>query len=170
MPYRKKEFYSGGYYHIYNRGANRERIFFSDENYSYCLRLIGKYSEIFHISVIAYCLMPNHFHLILRQNSEKSISDLMRLVFNAYVQAVNRQIGRTGTLFEGRFKHILIDKDNYILHLCRYIHLNPVKAELVAAPGEWRFSNYNEWVGKRNGKLVDHDFISSYFKNPQEYR
>jgi hypothetical protein len=94
----------------------------------------------------------------------------MRIVFNAYVQAVNKQIGRKGTLFEGRFKHIHIDEDNYILHLCRYIHLNPVKAKLVYAPEEWPFSNYKEWIGKRNGKLVDLGFISSYFNNPQEYQ
>lgn len=170
MPYRKKVFYPGGYYHIYNRGANREPIFFSDENYIYCLRLIRKYNELFHVSVIAYCLMPNHFHFILRQNSEKSISDFMRVVFNAYVQAVNKQIGHMGTLFQGRFKHIHIDKDNYILHLCRYIHLNPVKAGVVNAPEEWHFSNYSEWIGKRNGKLVDRDFVSSYFKNPEDYQ
>ncbi|MFQ5865353.1 MAG: transposase [bacterium] len=169
MPYRKNEFYQGGYYHIFNRGVNRERVFFSEENYLYCLRLVRKYVERYFVSVIAYCLMPNHYHFILRQNSKKSLSEFMRVVFNAYVQAVNKQRGRMGTLFEGRFKHIHIDEDKYILHLCRYIHLNPVEAKLVRTPEEWPFSNYNDWVGKRNGKLIDANLIASYFKSPKEY-
>jgi putative transposase len=170
MPYRRKEFYPSGYYHIFNRGINRGKIFFSTENYNYCLRLIQKYTELFNISVIAFCLMPNHYHLVLRQNSEKNISDLMQLVFNAYVQAVNRKMGRKGTLFEGRFKHIQIDKENYVLHLCRYIHLNPVRAKLVKFPEDWLFSNYQEWIGKRNSQLVDPGFIAAYFSNAREYQ
>ncbi len=170
MPYRKKEFYQGGYYHIFNRGVNRERIFFSDENYLYCLRLVKKYAERYFVSVIAYCLMPNHYHFILRQDGKKSLSEFMRVVFNAYVQAVNKQRGRTGTLFEGRFKHIHIAEDKYILHLCRYIHLNPVEANLVRTPELWPFSSYSDWIAKRNGKLIDPNFIASYFKCPKEYQ
>ena len=170
MPYRKKKFYPGGYYHIFNRGANRGEIFFSNENYNYCLRLIRKYSELYNISVIAFCLMPNHYHLILRQNSDNSISLLMQVVFNAYVQAVNRRVGRKGTLFEGRFKYIRIERENYILHLCRYIHLNPVKAKLVKVPEDWLFSNYQEWIGQRSSQLFDPDFIAAYFRNANDYQ
>ena len=168
-PYRKKEFYQGGYYHIYNRGASRGSIFFSEENYLHCLKLMKKYLEHYNISLIVYCLMPNHYHFILRQDSEKSISFFMRDIFNSYVQAVNHQQHCTGALFEGRFKHIHIEKDEYVLHLCRYIHLNPVNANLVSSPADWKFSNYLDWIGKRNGQLTDIDFMKDNFNTCENY-
>jgi len=170
MPYRKKDFFPGGYYHIYNRGANRAPIFFSNENYTYCLKLIRKSLSKHDVTIIVYCLMPNHYHFILRQNAEDDIANFIRDVFNPYVQAVNIQQHRKGTLFEGRFKHILIEKDEHILHLCRYIHLNPVKARLVSSPEFWLFSNYLDWIGEREGTLTDLDFMVSNFQNGDNYR
>jgi len=117
MPRRQNIFAPGNYYHIYNRGAHREKIFFSDENFLHCLRLLGKYANSYLVTVLAYCLMPNHYHLLLRQDGEVSLSKLVNVVFNAYVQALNRQLGRKGTLFEGRFKHVHVDEDEYVLHL-----------------------------------------------------
>lgn len=169
-PTRKKEFYQGGYYHIYNRGANRDLIFFNDENYSYCLRLMSKYKDKYNLSLIAYCLMPNHYHFIIRQNSDNGISEFMRDVFNTYAQAVNRQQKRKGTLFQGRFKHIHIEKNEHILHLCRYIHLNPVKAGLVDFPEEWRFSDYSDWIGERDDTLTDISFMLGNFGSSRNYR
>ena len=170
MPYRKSTFFPGGYFHIYNRGVNRNQIFFSEEDYCYCLSLLKKYAETYYITIIAYCLMPNHFHFILRQNSDKSISQFIGVVFNAYVQSVNKKYNRIGTLFEGRFKNTHIDNENYILQLCRYLHLNPVKARIVNAPEEWPYSDYNDWIAKRSLIQFDFNFISSYFKDPNDYR
>lgn len=170
MPYRRGEFEKGQYYHIYNRGANRQNIFFTRDNYLYCLKLVKKYTEKYMVTVIAYCLMPNHYHFLLRQESEQPLSAFINALFNAYVQALNKQRNRTGTLFEGRFKHVRVDRDDYILHLCRYIHLNPLEAGLVAKPEQWAFSNYLEWIEKRAGTLKDENFITGYFPNPQEYQ
>ena len=170
MPYRYDAFVSGNYYHVFNRGANRENIFFSEANFIYCLKLIQKYVKKYDVTVIAYCLMPNHYHLLLRQDSEVSLSKFVNVLFNAYVQAVNNQLGRKGTLFEGRFKHVHVDKDEYLVHLCRYIHLNPVKAHLVSRPEDWVYSNYQEWVGLRQGSLKNTEFILSYFDSESEYQ
>ena len=170
MPHRTVVLVRGEYYHIYNRGINKQRIFFSTENYLYCLRLIKKYSTKYGISVIAYCLMPNHYHLVLRQDNYTSISKFVNVIFSAYVQGINRSLQRRGPLFESRFKNVHIDKDEYVLHLCRYIHLNPVKAKLTKKPDHWAFSNYLEWINQRDGQLKDADFISKYFSSPQEYR
>ena len=170
MPIRKSTFFSGGYFHVYNRGVNRNQIFFSDEDYSYCLSLLKKYAETYCITIIAYCLMPNHFHFILRQNSDKSISQFIGVVFNAYVQSVNKKYNRIGTLFEGRFKNTRIDNESYILQLCRYLHLNPVKARIVDAPDKWPYSDYNDWIAKRSLIQFDFNFILSYFKDPNDYR
>ena len=91
-------------------------------------------------------------------------------MFNAYVQAVNQQQGRKGTLFEGRFRHMLVDRDEYLVHLCRYIHLNPVKAELASRPEGWPYSNYLEWIGQRAGTLKDGAFIKQYIPIAESYR
>ncbi|VAW31914.1 hypothetical protein MNBD_CHLOROFLEXI01-3643 [hydrothermal vent metagenome] len=168
MP-RRNAFSKGSTFHIYNRGANRAPIFFSQENYLYCLRLIKKYAITYQITLIAYCLMPNHYHFLLRQDGDIPISKFINVLFNAYVQAINWQRSRSGTLFEGRFKHKLVDRDEYLIHLCRYIHANPVKAGLVTRLEDWPYSNYPEWIGERPGKLVDHDFVDAYFPERQNY-
>ena len=93
----------------------------------------------------------------------------MQRLFNSYTQAYNRQQGRSGTLFQGRARHILVDKDEYLLHLARYIHLNPVRAGIVQRPGDWPYSNYLEWVDQRTGSLVDREFVRSYFPEPALY-
>jgi len=160
MPRRKTTFVQGHYYHINNRGANRNNIFFSKENYLYCLRLMKKYLGDNCIAVIAYCLMPNHYYLLLRPDGDISLSDAVGGLFKAYVMAMNNQTGHSGTLFEGRFQDVHVDNDGYLLHLCRYIYANPVKAGLVLDPKDWVYSNYLEWVGERQGTLVDMDFVA----------
>ena len=170
MPYRPDVFAQGHYYHIYNRGAGRGILFFNPQNYLYCLGLIKRQSQRYGISIIAYCLMPNHYHFLLRQETDVSISKFINVLFNAYVQAVNRQQNRSGTLFEGRFRHVCIDREEYLVHLCRYIHLNPVKAGLVESPEVWPYSSYLEWIGQRSGTLKDEDFIRGRFPTPESYQ
>jgi len=169
MPYRGDAFVQGQYYHIYNRGAGKAKIFFNDGNYQYLLRLIKEHAPKFGVTVIAYCLMPNHYHFLFRQETEVLLSKFMQVLFNAYVQALNLQLGRTGTLFEGRFKHKCVDQWEYLMVLCRYIHRNPVKAGLVEKPEDWAYSNYREWIGMRDGVLVDKLFVQDHFASAEEY-
>jgi len=93
----------------------------------------------------------------------------MQGLFNSYVQALNLQRERTGTLFEGRFKYKRVEKWEYLMMLCRYIHLNPVKAKLVAKPEDWEYSNYLEWVGLRDSPLVDMGFVRDHYSSGEEY-
>jgi REP element-mobilizing transposase RayT len=120
-------------------------------------------------TLVAYCLMPNHYHLLARQDSETPISELMQDVFNRYVKALNQRVGRRGTLFEDRFKAKHIDKEEYLMHLCRYIHLNPLQAGLVKWVEEWEFSDYLEWVGKRPIRFADPRIIRASFQTPEAY-
>lgn len=168
MPYREL-FVKGNYYHIYNRGASQGKMFFSNDNFLYCLKLIKKYAETYCIAFIAYCLMSNHYHFLLRQDGEISLAKFINVLFNAYVQAVNKQRGRKGTLFAGRFKLIHVDKNEYLVHLCRYIHLNPVDAGIVSNPEDWAYLNYRKWVGLRSGKLIDHQFVTEHFFSSEDY-
>jgi len=169
MPYRCDIFTQGQYYHLYNRGAGKAKIFFNEGNYLYLLQLIRIYASKYGVAVIAYCLMPNHYHFLLRQEAEIPLSKFMQVLFNSYVQALNLQQGRTGTLFEGRFKHKCVDQWEYLVTVCRYIHRNPIEAKLVKKPEDWVYSNYREWVGLRDGVLVDKVFVQDHFETVEKY-
>ena len=122
--------------------------------------------------MIAYCLMPNHYHFLMRQNGEVSISACIQSIFNSYTKAFNKMHGTSGTLFEGRFRSIHVDTDEYVTHLCRYIHRNPLdgKKPLVQTLTDWPYSNYPEWLGLRNGTLIDHHFVQGFFPNTYDYQ
>lgn len=169
MPYRGQVFACGSYYHIYNRGARQAPIFFTDSHYDYCLKLLARYQAKYGACVLAYCLMPNHYHLLLRQETDQPLSKFIGVVFNAYVQAVNLQKARSGALFQGRFRHVWVDREEYLVQLCRYIHLNPVKAHLVSRPEQWPYSNYREWVRQRHEALWNEEFMREHFATAEAY-
>lgn len=158
------------YYHVYNRGANKQNIFLDRSHYNLCLHLFGKHLSQYRVSIMAYCLMPNHYHLLLRQNEGGSISRFIQTVFNAYTQAVNLSTGHSGTLFQGRAKGLEITSDEYAVRLARYIHYNPVAAGLVSKPEVWEYSDYRDWSGIRKADLSDLALRDRYFDNPREYK
>jgi REP-associated tyrosine transposase len=162
--------YAGQYYHVYNRGVNRQPIFASNENYHFLLRRVKQFLPLYPIRIIAYSLMPNHYHFLVGVDEDGSLGHFFQRLFNSYSQAFNRQQHRTGILFEGRAKSILIDESNYVYALVRYIHLNPVLAGLVNTPEDWQFSNYPEWIGARNHELFDSQFRELFFSSPVEYK
>lgn len=170
MPRRKVEFAKGNYYHIYNRGAGRMSIFRSDENYLFLLRLLKKYAADFQITIIAYVLLPNHYHWLIRQDGDISVSVLSQRLFKAYANAFNNANERSGTLFEDRFKAIHVESDEYLRHLCRYIHTNPVRHGIATSLELWPYSNYLDWIGKRQGTLIDQDFVRSHFGTGSAYQ
>lgn len=169
MPRREEIFVSGSVYHLYNRGVNRANIFTLSDNYIYLLRKVKALLLEIPAAVIAYCLMPNHYHLVMRQEGETPLSDFLARLFQTYTQAYNRQQNRTGPLFAGRFRCIHVDSDEYLLHLCRYVHLNPVTAGLVAKPENWPYSNFLDWIGQRQGTLIDRKLVKGYFPSPESY-
>ena len=173
MAQRKIPFLPNNYYHIYNRGANKADIFLNDKDYLFLLKQVKTHMREFGISVIAYCLMSNHYHFVLRQNGESKINDFMQAVFFNYSSSFNSSFNmihkHSGTLFEGPFRAILVDKNEYLLHLCRYIHRNPLDAGIVVKPEQWHYSNDAEFIGQRKGTLVDHEFVKMNFGTPEAY-
>lgn len=173
MPYARKDMLTwqkGMYYHIYNRGANQTSIFREPANYLFVIGKIKEYARKNHLTVIAYCLMPTHYHICARQDGEEPAGNLPQFVFNSYTKAYNLKYSHSGTLFEGRFRAKPIQTKSHLLHLCRYIHGNPVKDGLVADPASWEYSNYLDWIDERKGTLVDRGFIENQFDSGGEYR
>ena len=169
MARRNISFLPNQYYHVYNRGANRADIFRNDKDYVFLLKQVKEHLEEYAITVIAYCLMSNHYHFLLRQNAEAKINDFMQKVFFIYSSSFNTIHNRSGTLLEGPFRAIWVDKIEYALHVCRYIHRNPLEAKMVIRPEQWHYSNYQEFIGMRNGTLVDRDFVNQHFASPKAY-
>lgn len=173
MPHARKTLLTwlpGGYYHIYNRGARQGSIFREPTNYLFVIAHMRQYARDFTLSVIAWCLMPNHYHFLLRQDGEAPAGLLPQRVFNSYTKAYNKLYQQSGTLFEHRFQAKAIKNSAYLYHLCRYIHANPVKDGLVADPADWPYSNYLDWIGERNGMLIDRDFIRAQFAHGSDYQ
>ncbi len=166
---RKTEFRAGHYYHLYNRGINRQPIFFDDDNWAYFLKRLRHYCTPDRIDIVAYCLMPNHYHLLVHLKCDDLSTKIMHPLAISYTKAVNRQQGRTGPLFEGPFKAKQVDKDRYLTHLSRYIHLNPVFAGLANHPARWIFSSCRDYIGLRNGTLPSPGAVLSQFPSPQAY-
>jgi len=169
MPYRYQEFQAGEYYHIYHRGGDRQKIFFEEENYLYFLRLLKKYREKFAMNVVAYCLMPNHFHFMLQPQQHDNLSQFMGRLQQSYVMAINKRYERSGPLFFERFQHVHVHSARYQILLCRYIHINPKKDALVSDLRQRPFSNYLEFVAVRRGVLYVPGYRERYFKTEREY-
>jgi putative transposase len=178
MPRRLVPFIAESYYHIYNRGNNREAVFFEPENYFYFLQGMERYLLPV-ADIIAYCLMPTHYHLVIRvkpssealKRSEvvSDVSSAMMKLAVSYTKAVNKHFRRVGVLFQGAFRAKPITNSSHLLHLCRYIHANPVKDGLVTDPSDWSYSNYLEWLGEGDGILMDRGFVQAQFPDPKDY-
>ncbi|PSB23791.1 REP-associated tyrosine transposase [Stenomitos frigidus] len=169
MPRRALTFQPDRYYHLYNRGNDRQPIFFERENYLHVLRLVRRHLIEETLDVLAYCLMPNHYHLLVRCRSG-AVSDAMQRLAVAYTKAMNRRYNRVGSLFQGQFQAVEVDSDEYLYHLTRYIHLNPVKAGLVTHPKDWEFSSYLEYAGLRSGTLPRLDVLQQQLVSEAAYQ
>jgi putative transposase len=191
MPSRNivKTYVEKGYYHIYNRGVAKQNIFNDSQDYKFFLCYIkealspSKKEEVSFslrgrtfkalkrpvrnfnqtISLIAYCLMPNHFHLLLQQIEKRSMTSFMRSVITRYAKYFNKKYDRIGTICQGKFKAVLIENDRYLLHLSRYIHLNPSEytKDITKA-----YSSYADYIYLRKTKWIKPDIVLKFFENP----
>ena len=128
--------------HVIHRGNNRQSIFFGDDDYRRCLDYLAQAAETHGCALHAYVLMPNHLHLLLTPERAVGLSSMMQSLGRRYTGYVNQVQGRTGTLWDGRFRATVIDSEAYLLTCSRYIECNPVRAGLVAEPGDYRWSSY----------------------------
>ena len=165
----------GTFYHIYNRGNNRENVFFQERNYAYFLTLWWK-----HISPIAetwaFCLLRNHFHVVVYMKNHEDLSgskikepsQYFSNFFNAYVRGVNIATQRTGALFQRPFKRIPVDNISYLIRLIVYIHQNPQKHHFTEDFREWNYSSYHELTADVPTRL-ERDKVMQYFGSKEDF-
>lgn len=182
-----KHFAPGAIVHIYNRGNNREKIFRDDQDYkAFLFRIglaLGIESEILQqenllsvpssririnadknlFKLHAFCLMPNHFHLLIEQIGEVPVSKLISQISTSYAMYVNKKYKRVGHVFQDQFKSVLVDSNPQLMWVSAYIHMNAVKDGLVKTPSEYKWSSYADYTSKRNLIITHTDFIKSIF-------
>jgi putative transposase len=158
----------GDIYHVFNRGNNSQPIFFNLDNYSFFMQSVRKYLGS-KCDMIAWCLMPNHFHFLVHANSHSTeivkdgsferqqFSQGIKMLLSSYTKALNKQQKRTGSLFQQNTKalHIPASKNNPAQTVFHYIHQNPMKAKLVSKMEDWDYSSFKDYIGKRNGTLCN---------------
>ncbi len=157
--------YPGAWYHVMNRGANRQNIFLKKKHHKLFLDLLNKISSIYKIEIHAYCLMTNHYHLLIR-TPEPNLPSAMKYLDSVYTKSFNKNMSRDGPLLRGRYKAILIDHDEYLLQVSRYIHLNPLEAGMIRDLEDYSWSSYPYYIGsKTKPSWLYTDFIYDYFQD-----
>lgn len=202
MPYRQISLENNLYYHIFNRGINRQTIFEVSSDYQRSIELMKYYSfasqkvrfsRMKHqadslkkqlwisllinndklIEIITFCLMPNHFHFLLKQVKDNGISKFMADFQNSYTRYFNTKNNKFGPILQGPFKAVIVENDSQLLHLSRYIHLNPYSSKVVGSIKEleqYPWSSLPEYLTGTNSPICESNIILSSFKNPSDYR
>lgn len=191
MPskYRIREFAENQCYHVFHRGIQKTKIFLEDQDYQIFLYylnvylgdpkvILAKYPNLpirlqaknlnNELEFISYCLMPNHLHFLLKQSTKEAVSKFMKQLLNAYTFYFNKKYERTGPIFEGRYKAVRITSDELLLHVSRYIHLNPVVAKIVNVPESYKWSSHKNFIEKNN-KLIKPESVLGFLKDTKSY-
>lgn len=191
-----KTYVENGWYHLYNRGVEKRDVFTNKQDYKVFLYFLKRYliqppiseneiksrfkNDLFDkIQLISYCLMPNHFHLLVKQVEKNNIIAFMRALSNSYTRYFNQKYQRTGPLFQGAYKGILVNEEHYLLHLSRYIHLNPIEISHLKDSGEvkprtrfhlvnYPYSSYGEYLGLQKTTWIHPEEILVFFKTAQK--
>lgn len=189
-----KKFSPNSMLHIYNRGNNKEKIFFDNQDYKAFLFRLGlclgfteeelnkeklitmPYSRIRitdvhknNFKLHAFCLMPNHFHLLLEQLSEVPISNFMSKLCTSYSKYLNKKHKRVGHVFQDKFKAVLVEDNSQLMWLSAYIHMNPVKDKISKYPSEYLWSSYNYFVSAKSLRIVSEELLAETFGGAKNF-
>jgi putative transposase len=166
--------YEGAWYHVMNRGLAKSPIFLNDRHRKIFIDLLSEVHQRYQAEIHAYCLMGNHYHLLIR-TPLGNISRIMRYIDGVYTQRFNQLVGRDGPLLRGRYKAVLVEADRYFLRLTRYIHLNPVESKITKNPESYEWSSCKYFFNEKPPAWLNTEFTLGYFsvknhrKNYQEY-
>ena len=169
MPRSRRYQFENAFYHVFNRGNARKTIFFSELDFHIFLHHLAIASERFNVRVHSFCLMKNHYHLLL-ETPDANLSKMMQSLMSNFSRHINKTIKSDGALFRDRFRSIVVDSDAYLLQLSRYIHQNPVKAGYVTNPLQYKWSSFPLFFEKKPSyPFLKTSCILAYFKSPDEY-
>lgn len=141
-------------YHLINRGNQKQNIFLENADCEQYLRLLKHYKKKYHLNILGYCLMPNHVHIIVEPREVDKIGRFMQGLTQTYTGWFNDKYKKTGHLWQGRFKSMVINKDDYFMECVYYVEANPVRADLSSSPADYLWSSYRDRVfGDKNGLL-----------------
>src|SRR3990167_1621028 len=158
MPRGPRFVFQNAFYHVFNRGINKQDIFLTDDDYRFFLKKLKDLKKKYDHSIYSFCLMPNHFHISI-QTRKSPISKIMASLITSYSMYFNRTHGHLGPVFQNRFKSILIENNSYFLKLSQYIYLNPVRAGLTSDPLLYKYSSIKEALGKDSLNFLDQNII-----------
>lgn len=161
--------YKGAFHHVTNRGHGREKILLDDTAKTYFLDILQRRSRAQKIRIFAYCIMDNHYHLVL-QNSSGKLSEFMKQLNGEYGTYYRRRSGGSGYVFQGRFKSTLVQEENYMDMAVVYTLLNPVRARMVSGPWEYRWSSIRDYFTHRTTTFVDREFVEDLFGEKEVLR
>lgn len=157
--------YPNAWYHVMNRGRHGEPLYGDAQDHLDFIDLLKETCSMWNVKIAAYCLMTNHYHLLI-QTPQANLDRCMRHINGIYTQRFNRKHHVDGQLFRGRYKAILVDADSYLLEIVRYIHRNPVRADIVKHPEDYRWSSYREYIHESTGgKWLNRDFVLEMLDN-----
>jgi len=170
MRVKQVQFSQGSFYHLYNHAAKGELLFKDPKDYDTCINLLTKYINKDYFELGAYCLMPNHYHLLIRQLTSAQVTQPLFQIWQRYSRYYNKKYDQFGSIFCEKLQHVWINSENYLLTLCAYIHLNPVKAKLIVSPELWQYSDYLDWMGLRTSGLFNPALRNTYYHNNTDYQ
>lgn len=190
MASRKVPLATGEYYHVFNRGVAKMRIFSNFYDYNRFLKCVLYYQidgqkprfSIFTpetheldpskkiVDIISYCLMPNHFHFLLKQVRDGGISEFVSRISNSYTKYFNIKNNRVGPILQGDFKAVYIESNEQLLHVSRYIHLNPLIGFVTKDIETYKWSSYLEYIGLRNDRICENNIIIDQFNTKRDYK
>ena len=167
------------YYHIYNRAVEKRAIFYMEKDYEYFIEKIIFYKEKTGVKILAYCILPNHFHLLLKEPEStfevtptskvdfSAISKFISCLTNSYTKYFNCNKDHSGRIFQGPFKSKLVGDDNYLRVLLHYINLNHLKHKVTKKPNEWLYTSHHNYLGELKYNFIDKDYLIDFVEYKQ---
>lgn len=149
MPRVERGLYDNCLYHVINRGNGRQEVFHKENDYDAFINLIRRAKDIYPVKIYGYCLMPNHFHMVVAPDRGEELSKWMQWLMTSHVRRYHKHYGSSGHVWQGRYKSFMVQEDKHLLMVLRYIEGNPMRARIVDSARDWKWSSHREAMGKR---------------------
>jgi putative transposase len=168
MPNKPRNIYPNNFYHVYNRAVEKRTIFYTEKDYEYFVNKMLYFKEKTDIKILAYCILPNHFHFLLKEPESTSkvnfpaIAKFISILANSYTKYFNLNKDHSGRIFQGPFRSKLVADDNYLQILINYINLNHIKHKITKKPNDWFYTSHHNYLVQKKEKIVDKDYLVDF--------